>query len=483
MSEQSLYWHDYETFGIDPRRDRPSQFAGVRTDMDFNIIDDPLVIYCKPPVDYLPQPEACLLTGISPQIAQNIGLIEPEFCRLIHEQFSTPNTCVLGYNTLRFDDEFTRNCLYRNFYDPYAREWQNGNSRWDLIDVVRATEALRPQGIRWPLDNEGRPIFKLEELTKANDLVHEAAHDALSDVFATIALAKLLKNSQPKLFGYLWQHKAKVQANTLLALGSYKPVVHISGRYPAANHCLAVVLPICRHPTNNNGIIVYDLSKDPEPFLSISIEDIQSRLFTATVDLPEGTERIPLKTVHTNKCPILAPVSVLKDDDLQRLDIDLASCYRTIEKIKANTTVAIKTAEVFENKEKTLSNQYDDPDLAIYSGGFYTDKDKQLMAEIRQLAPNDLLDFSRKVTSKRFIEMFFRYRARNYPETLHPDELIRWKAFCVDKLTSFYQGNTLTIDSFLTELNRLKLEKPEHQTLIREMELFAKEKMAYLGLL
>ncbi|NOU21399.1 MAG: exodeoxyribonuclease I, partial [Methyloglobulus sp.] len=236
MAETSLYWHDFETFGIDPRRDRPSQFAGVRTDLDFNIIDDPLIVYCKPPADYLPHPEACLLTGISPQIAESKGVTEAEFCRRIHEQLAQPNTCSLGYNSIRFDDEFTRNCLYRNFYDPYAREWQNGNSRWDLIDVIRATKALRPDGIDWPTDAEGRPSFRLEELTKANGIAHEAAHDALSDVHATIALAKLVKSAQPKLYQFLWQHRTKTEAFNLLQYGSFKPVVHVSGRYSSDNH-------------------------------------------------------------------------------------------------------------------------------------------------------------------------------------------------------------------------------------------------------
>ena len=482
MAEPSLFWHDYETFGIDPRRDRPSQFAGVRTDTHFNVIDDPLVVFCKPPTDYLPHPEACLLTGISPQLAESKGVTEAEFCRRIHDQFSQPNTCSLGYNSIRFDDEFTRNCLYRNFYDPYGREWQNNNSRWDLIDVVRATKAFRPDGITWPIDSEGRTSFRLEELTKANGITHAAAHDALSDVQATIALAKLIKTAQPKLFQFLWQHRTKTEAYKLLQFGSFKPILHVSGRYPNINHCLAVVLPICRHPVNTNGIIVYDLSIDPEPLITLSVEEIQHRIFTATVNLPEGMERIPLKTVHINKCPVLAPVTVLRNSDLERLNIDLGVCSANIDKIKAAQGIVDKISAVFSQNVLAEQPQDQDPDLAIYSGGFFSEQDKQKMLKIKVMLPEELAKFSPNFTDPRLAEMLFRYRSRNYPETLNPVELTAWKAFCVKRMTGNQCGGGISMDDYFCELKRLREEMSGNEALLTELEEFALEKIRALGM-
>jgi exodeoxyribonuclease I len=482
VTETSLYWHDYETFGIDPRRDRPSQFAGVRTDLNLNIIDDPLVVYCKPPADYLPHPEACLLTGISPQLTESKGVIEAKFCRLIHEQLAEPNTCSLGYNSIRFDDEFTRNCLYRNFYDPYAREWQNGNSRWDLIDIVRATKALRPDGINWPTDAEDRPSFKLEELTKANGITHEAAHDALSDVYATIALAKLIKTVQPKLYQFLWKNRTKTEALKLLQFGSFKPVVHVSGRFSALNNCVAVVLPIGKHPTNANGIIVYDLSIDPEPLLSLSVEDIRLRIFTATADLPEEVERIPLKTVHINKCPVLAPISVLKSDDQQRLNLDLTMCYANIDKIKSTQGLAEKIAAVFSENKFAESGQEIDPDLAIYCGGFFSDVDKQKMAKIRSTPTGQLANFKPNFTDPRLAEMLFRYRARNYPEMLKPNEISKWQKFCANRITGYQQGGGITLVEYFSHLSRLRDETSGNEGFLKELDGFALDKMRELGL-
>jgi exodeoxyribonuclease-1 len=233
MADTTLYWHDYETFGIDPRRDGPAQFAGLRTDLALNPIGKPLVIYCQPPRDRLPAPEACLVTGITPQIAQQHGVCEAEFIAAIHAELAQAGTCALGYNTLRFDDEVTRNTLYRNFYDPYEREWKNGNSRWDIIDMVRLTAALRPDGIEWPKDEQGRPSFRLERLTEANGISHSGAHDALVDVRATIDLARLIKTRQPRLYDFVWRNRGKHEAAELLKLGSFEPLLHVSEKYPA----------------------------------------------------------------------------------------------------------------------------------------------------------------------------------------------------------------------------------------------------------
>lgn len=476
-----FFWHDYETFGIDPQRDRPAQFAGLRTDANFNVIGEPSVFYCKPPADYLPQPDACVITGITPQLAEQRGICEADFVQRVHELFSEPNTCVLGYNTLRFDDEVTRNCLYRNFYDPYEREWKNSNSRWDLIDVVRAAKALRPEGVVWPVNEDGRPSFKLVDLTAANGIKHEMAHDALSDVYATIAIAKLVKATQPKLYQFLWQHRLKAEALHLLQFGSFKPVVHVSGKYPARKNCLAIVVPVCRHPTNSNGVVVYDLSVDPEPMLSLSVEEIQRRVFTATADLPEGFERIPLKTVHVNKCPVLAPITVIRPEDEQRLEIDLAMCQQYIAKIQQTKNLAEKLSAVFASSYGEHERDLD-PDLAIYTGGFFSPADKQEMAKIRHTAPEQLTTKAFSFTDNRLSEMLFRYRGRNYPETLSLSESQQWQGFCRARLTGDLPGVSTTFDAFFARLQELKHTESVDKSVLKALHDYGIEKMQVLGL-
>ncbi|GAB4265125.1 MAG: exodeoxyribonuclease I [Methylomicrobium sp.] len=480
MSEPSLYWHDYETYGTDPRRDRPAQFAGLRTDYQFNIIGEPLVVYCKLADDCLPEPLACLITGITPQIADSRGVSEAQFADTILREMAKPGTCVLGYNNLRFDDEVTRHLLYRNLFDPYQREWDNGNSRWDLIDVVRAAYALRPDGIEWPKTSEGLVTFRLEELTKANGIEHEMAHDALSDVYATIAVAKLIQNAQPRLYDFLFENRGKAAATRLLRVGQYQPIVHVSGKYPSKKHSLAVVLPICPHPTNNNGFIVYDLSADPEALLTLSVEEIKQRIFTATKDLPEEVDRIPLKTVHVNKCPVLAPINVVRPQDAERLEIDLELCFRHIERIRNANVPALsdKIAAVFEMGYQERDN---DPDLMLYSGGFFAESDKREMARIHKTSPDALSSLTPTFYDDRLTEMFFRYRARNFPHTLSSEEREKWRQKCCRRLLE--PGyNSLTFQEFIEKLNNMSLDSSVDPSVVSALREYADSKASRLAI-
>ncbi|MBI1196138.1 MAG: exodeoxyribonuclease I, partial [Gammaproteobacteria bacterium] len=287
----TLFWHDYETSGADPRHDRPMQFAGQRTDLDLNPIGDPFVLYCRPAADCLPHPEACLLTGITPQAALDKGVNESEFISRVHDELSRPGTCGVGYNTLRFDDEITRHTLYRNFFDPYAREWQNGNSRWDIIDMVRMCHALRPEGLLWPRRDDGAPSFRLGDLASANGLLHESAHDALSDVHATIALARLVRARQPKLYDWLFNLRDKRRVRALLDIEAHTPLVHASGRISSIHASTSLIAPLAEHPVNKNAVLCYDLRFDPEPFFGLDEATLSERLFTSAEALGEGVQR------------------------------------------------------------------------------------------------------------------------------------------------------------------------------------------------
>ena len=452
MANITFYWHDYETFGADPARDRPSQFAGIRTDENFNIIGEPLVIFCKPAADVLPHPEACLITGITPQQAREHGVCEAEFIRKIHAELAQPGTCAAGYNSIRFDDEVSRYTLYRNFYDPYAREWQNGNSRWDIIDMVRVCCALRPEGINWPQHEDGTPSFKLEHLTQANGISHEAAHDALSDVHATIALARLIKQKQPKLFDYVFKLRNKREVATLLDVAEKKPVLHTSAMFPASRFCTTLVMPLVMHPTNKNGVIVYDLRVDPEPLLTLTAEQIAERLYTPAAELAEGVERIPLKTIHINRCPVVATSQLLDEKVSDRIQLDFPLARKHYKQLKMAQNLSVKLADVFGRQDFP---ERTDPDVMLYSGGFFSQNDKNTMAQIRSDSPDSLRDSNYFFEDGRLAEMLFRYRARNYPDYLTPDEQLQWQEHCFQRLTDPDGGGSIAMEGFLELVHQL----------------------------
>lgn len=447
----TFYWHDYETWGADPRRDRACQFAGLRTDTDLNEVGDPLTLFCRPATDLLPQPDACLLTGITPQLAAREGLVEAEFATKIHAALSAPGTCGVGYNSMRFDDEVTRHLLYRNLYDPYAREWRTGNSRWDLIDTLRLTHALRPEGLEWPIREDGIVSFKLEHLTAANGIGHAQAHDALADVRATLALARRLRQTQPRLFDYALTLRDKRRVRDLLAKG--EPLLHVSARYPAALGCLAPVFPVAQHPTNGNGVICFDLRADPTQLLDLSIDEIRTRLFTPTAQLPEGVERVPLKTVHVNRAPVLATLKTLTAQTAERWRIDPDQVAARARWIAASAVdIQRRVQAVHQLPEGPVET---DPDLMLYSGGFFSDQDRRTLDGIHRLSPDELAQASPAFEDARLPRMLFRYRARNWPESLTPEEREEWDAERLTRLTDPDGGGSIQIDQYEQRLVEL----------------------------
>ncbi|NII10924.1 exodeoxyribonuclease I [Oleiagrimonas sp. C23AA] len=476
MAQPTFFWHDYETFGTDPRRDRPSQFAGIRTTFDLEIIGEPVSVFCRPPEDALPHPQSCLITGITPQQAQRDGVAEAEFAAVVHEQLALPGTCGVGYNSLRFDDEFTRQLLYRNFYDPYEREWRNGNSRWDLIDLVRMCYALRPEGIEWPMRDDGAPSFRLEHLAAANHIEQRRAHDAVSDVEALIGLARLIRVRQPKLWDWFFALRKKQRVHSLLDTAHMTPVLHVSSRYPASRGCLSMIAPITQHPSRPNEVIVYDLDADPAELLALEAQDIADRVFTAQADLPEGIERIKLRTVRVNRSPALAPLSVLKGVDLSRIGLDPARCEHHLEQLREAPALADKLREVF-----ALSGGNNEPatdcELALYDG-FLPDGDKRLLAEVRGTPGAQLGEAAMAFRDPRYVELLFRYRARNWPDTLSAEEAERWQAFCRKRLGERSALTHLSLEDFfvaLAECRSASADDGPSQTVLDQVEAWARE--------
>ncbi|MQU06284.1 exodeoxyribonuclease I [Pseudomonas helleri] len=473
----SIFWYDYETTGINPRNDRAVQVAGIRTDFALNEIDQPLNLYCQPSDDILPHPMACLVTGITPGVLEDKGLGEAEFMTRTHAQLAQPGTCGAGYNTLRFDDEVTRYSLYRNFFDPYAREWQGGNSRWDLIDVVRAAYALRPEGIVWP-EEDGRVTLKLERLTAANGIDHGQAHDALSDVRATIALARLIREKQPKLYDWLFQLRTKQRVLDQVRL--LQPMVHISGRFSAARHYIGVVLPLAWHPKNRNALIVYDLHFDPQPLMDMEAESLRALLYTRREELAEGQLPIGLKLIHVNRCPVVAPLTVVRAQDQQRLQLDMAD-------YQARARVLIEAQEVWQQKLNVIYAREDftpseDPEQQLYDG-FLGDRDRRLCEQVRLSDPEQLGKDTWPFDDERLPELLFRYRARNFPATLSEQEHERWQQFCQQRLTDPAFGAPLTLSQFNEAVEGLaRSATPAQLKLLEQWQRYAQDVSRRVGL-
>jgi exodeoxyribonuclease-1 len=422
----SFLFYDLETFGADPRRSRIAQFAAIRTDEALQPVDEPVSFFVKPADDLLPSPIATLITGITPQQALHDGVNEAGAFARIEAEMARPGTCTLGYNSLRFDDEFVRCGLFRNFFDPYEREWKSGNCRWDLLDVMRLAHALRPEGIEWPRREDGTPSFRLEHLASANGVREGDAHEALSDVRALIGMARRLRDAQPRLWDYALSLRDKRRAGQLLDPIAMQPVLHVSQRYPASRLCAAAVLPIATHPSIATRMIVFDLAGDPEALLELEPEAIAARLYLRREEDPDGRLRIPLKEVHLNRCPSLVAWSNLRAGDFERLALDVPGIEARAARLRAaGPELAEKIRRVYADSRV---REPADPDASLYDG-FLSDADRRRCAQVRATPPRLLGSRDFGFSQPRLDELLFRYRARNWPETLDAGERQRWDAW------------------------------------------------------
>ena len=465
-NKPTFYWYDFETFGLNKRTDRPAQFAGIRTDMAFNPVGRGDLLYARPAADYLPNPASCLITGITPQVCEEKGVAESEFAGAVWDRFNQPGTVSIGYNTLGFDDEVSRFLFWRNFLDPYAHQWKNGCSRWDIYPLTCAVWSLRGSGLVWPLwkdispkaEEEGRRgvCFKLEHLSRANGIVHRHAHDAFSDVEATLGLAKLIAEKEPRLWKWAFENRSKAKVKAALESGG--PVLWVSPRFGQARGFAAIAAMISPNPVKPNEVFMWDLSRDPDEIVRMTSEELKSRLFVRRDALPEGTAPLPVYRLAINSSPfICANLRVLPADRAARYGISPEQCLANFEKLQRSLPLIQSALSVWaEGQERPKPS---DPDFGLYDGGFASDADRSTMAAVRRSSPETLAELagSGRLTfdDERFTELLFRYRARNWPETLGAEETARWRRFCSERLIEGRDGLP-TVSDFFDEIDRLQ---------------------------
>lgn len=448
---QTFYFYDLETSGVNPRSSRIMQFAGQRTDLDLNPVGEPDNILVKLTEDILPDPGAILITGITPQMTIADGITEAEFVSKFDKEINKPNTIFVGFNSIRFDDEFMRFMFWRNFHDSYEWQWKDGSSRWDILDVTRMTRALRPDGIKWPVDSKGKPSNKLEFLTSVNKINHEDAHDALADVNATIAIAKLIKEKQPKLFKYMLDLRSKKEVEKFLNANDI--FVYSSGKYPSEYEKTTIVANLGRHP-DNKGFLTYDLRHDPAEFVDLKPEKL-SELWQ--YDKEKRTVPLPVKGLQANRCPAIAPITVLDDETNKRLKIDLKEIKKNHESLKSNPQFIENLHGAIDliNKKRAeqISLVEDDRDVesALYDN-FIDDNDRRLLEKIRASDLEHMDDLAAKLSDTRLKSLFPRYKARNYFKSLTHEEVISWENYRIEKLLS--GGESSSFAHFSKQLSR-----------------------------
>lgn len=448
------------------------QFAGQRTDLALKPVGEPVNVLIRLSEDILPEPDAILITGITPQMTLAEGMTEAEFLRYFTENVATPGTIFAGFNSVRFDDEFMRFLHWRNFYDAYTWEWKDGRGRWDLLDVVRMTRALRPEGIEWPMDG-GKATNRLELLTKANKLAHENAHDALSDVQACISVASLIKEKQPKLYDYLFAMRDKKRVAELVERD--QPFTYTSGKYDSEFDKTSVAVRIAANPSSQ-GSLVYDLRYDPTPFAALSPSELVERWkWTREENAPP---RLPVKTLQYNRCPAVAPLSVLDGHTQARLKIDLGLVAKHRDILRENPQFVQNVLEALkimdaQREQWFVSSTFDSQ---LYDG-FVDEKNATIMSVLRAAAPEELTDIGKDLTDVRLKGLLPLYKARNFPRSLTDDERAAWDSHCYQAIME--GGTESRLAKYMHRLQQLSqtTTNADKRYLLEELQLYAESIM------
>jgi exodeoxyribonuclease-1 len=461
---KTFFFYDLETSGLNPREDRIMQFAGIRTNEQFEQIGEAYNVLVKLSDDTLPSPDAIMVTGITPQATLTDGLSEAEFAKLLIEEVFIPDTITVGFNSIRFDDEFIRALLWRTFRDPYEWAWKDGRARWDMLDVVRMTRALRPDGIKWPVV-DGKPTNRLELLSAENGLAHVKAHDALSDVEALVGVTKLIKSKQSKLFDYLLKMRDKKEIKKLVNLDDKAPFVYTSGRYDTDFEKTTVAFPLTSAP--NSNVLVYDLRYDPKDFVKLDKKALEKKIYASYEERKaEDFVRLPVKSLQYNRCPAVAPLGVLEQESgWERISLDSRTIEKHKEVLLSSPDFAEKLREIYEARPEF--KKLPDPEAQLYDG-FLSDRDRLRVETVAAADANTLADFSPEFSDERLTPLLLHYKARNYPAALSEEEAMQWELWRATRVKSQLPG-------FVASLQRLaktNLSEPK-QFLLQELQLWA----------
>jgi exodeoxyribonuclease-1 len=294
----AFVFYDLETTGADKRFDQILQFAAVLTDDDLNVVDQ-FEIRSRLLPHIVPSPGAMMVTGV--RVNQLVDPSIPshfEMCTKIHQVLSdwSPATMV-GYNSLRFDEEFLRQAFYASLLPIYLTNTA-GNSRLDALTLVLATRAFRPEALNWPLDEDGKIRFKLDRLAPVNGFAHDNAHDALADVRATIHLTRLIKERAPDVWAAGMAYRTKAAATAYVE----REKVFVASRLRAAIQTSTLVTALAANPNQPSEVFVFDLQFDPALLTTMPEDEL--------TELIAGTPR-PVTSIRLNTCPLFMPVEAV----------------------------------------------------------------------------------------------------------------------------------------------------------------------------
>lgn len=474
---------DTETTGVSSS-DQILQFGSIGTDANLvnNLGENN--IFCKMRPDVIPHPMATLTHKISIKTLNEKGMSEIEFSRKVNEIMMEKSlTCNLGYNTLRFDDQKVRELFFRNLMDPYAREWKNLNSRSDIFSLVKMINVIKPDVINWFYDDNGKKSLRLEHLAKVNSIKQTNAHDALSDVEATIGLASLIKNKAPEVYDFFIKLRRKDFVSKYCSpMGN--PFLYIGKGAEYEYNYATVLLPLAINHKNKNSVFCYDLRYDTS-LLYGDYETVNKRLYSRR-DNPE-LERFPIMEVSINQSPVVCPLSKINDDVFDRIRLNRADVLGRAKSILNNESGIDSVESDIEKinnfidmilKNNSMDGDKDDYYSRVYNR-FYSNNERSLLDNMHVGNVDKWLNFASLTGSVDIYNLTLR-AVGNFDKDILPDSLHgkckpkeEYRNWLITRWSDKSGNYGLTVDDFFNECKKVRDDmclNSSDDNLLRELE-------------
>ena len=421
-------FYDIETTGLNKSFDQVVQFAAIRTDKDLNFLES-YEYKVKLNKDVIPSPYALITHRIGISDLDD-GLTEYEAIKKIHKLLNEPNTISLGYNTLGFDDEFLRFSFYRNLLTPYTHQFANNCKRMDIFPIAVMFHLFKNEIIKWP-KLEGKTSLKLEQLNFANKLASGQAHDAMVDVKATLALAKLFfqeKNMWDYLADFFNKH---VDLKRVADLKDQMALV-LDGFFGADNfyQCPAILLGNHLHYKNQ----LLWLRLDTEDLTKTTIDNVKETTRVINKKPGEPSFILPMKDrfVKLSKERLELAQKNLKwlHDNPKKYDI-IANHYK-------------------EYKHPTYENT--DIDASLYLNGFMSQTEQRFCDNFHKSTIEEKIKMTKDLNSSNIKTISERVLARNFNQSFDNFNNLIKQSEVID-----FQGRVkLTKEKALEQITEIK---------------------------
>ena len=270
----AMVFYDTETTGTKVYFDQILQFAAILTDNDLNEIER-FEIRSRLLPNVVAGPGAMRLTGVSvdqlhdPALPSHYEMV----CRIRRKLLEWQASLFIGHNSLRFDEVLLRSAFYKNLLPPYLTN-SAGNGRIDTLSMLQWAHKYEPDVIEIPTRPDGRPIFKLDQLAPANGYNQAHAHDAMSDVEATIHMAHLMRNNAPDTWSRAMRFSNK---SNVLDFCEGEMVFGLT-EYYFRDYYSFLLHQVGHNPHDRSEIVAFDLYHDPADFVGLSSEALRRHL-------------------------------------------------------------------------------------------------------------------------------------------------------------------------------------------------------------